>query len=105
MLIHDFLFNSEVSLYVCFFRQLHGSKYRRIIIIFESDFDFDFSDCCPHFYGDMLKTQRFGRYILQPSSDTPCLSEYRDDSIWEIIFKIWLLFKQDVQELIKILFK
>ena len=29
----------------------------------------------------------------------PCLSEYRNDSTGEIIFKVWLLIKQGIQEL------
>ena len=32
------------------------------------------------------------------SSGFPWLSEYRNDSTWEIIFKVWLLIKQDIQE-------
>ena len=34
-----------------------------------------------------LFSQRFGRWILWPSSGFPCLSGIRNDSIWEIISK------------------
>ena len=43
-------------------------------------------------------TQRFGRCILRPSSGVPCLCGYGNDLTGEIIFKVWLLIKQDVQE-------
>ena len=46
-----------------------------------------------------VETQRFGHCILWPSLGVPCLSEYRNDSTWEIIFKVWLLIKQGVQKL------
>ena len=39
--------------------------------------------------------QCFGHCILQPSSGVPCLSGHRNDSTWEIIFKVWLLKKND----------
>ena len=44
-------------------------------------------------------SQYFDRSILRISSGAPCLSGHRNDSTWEIIFKIWLLIKQGVQEL------
>ena len=33
-------------------------------------------------------SQRFGHFILQPSSGVSCLSGHRNDSTWEIIFKV-----------------
>ena len=47
----------------------------------------------------MFFSQCFRRYILWPSLGVPCLSGHTNDSIWEIIFKVWLLIKQSVQEL------
>ena len=47
----------------------------------------------------LVVTQRFGRCVLQPSSGDPCLSGHRNDSTWEIIFKVWLLIKQGIQKL------
>ena len=41
----------------------------------------------------------FGRSILRLSSGVPCLSGHRNDSTWKIIFKVWRLIKQYVQEL------
>ena len=42
----------------------------------------------------LVVTQCFSRCILQPFSDAPCLSGHKNDSTWEIIFKVWLLIKQ-----------
>ena len=42
-----------------------------------------------------VETQRFGRFILRPFSGVACLSGYANDSTWKIIFKIWLLVKQE----------
>ena len=50
------------------------------------------------FIGGKLK-QCFSHCILQPSSGILCLSGHRNDSAWEIIFKVWLLIKQGVQEI------
>ena len=36
----------------------------------------------------LVVTQRFGRYILRPSSGFSCLSVLRNDLTWEIIFKV-----------------
>ena len=47
----------------------------------------------------LIVTQRFGCCTLQSSSGVLCLSEYRNDSTWEIIFKVWLLIKQSIQEI------
>ena len=44
-------------------------------------------------------SQRFSRCILQPSSGVPCLSGHRNDLTWGIIFKVWLLIKQGIQEI------
>ena len=37
-------------------------------------------------------SQHFGRCILRPSSGVPCLSGHRNDSTWEIIFKVLRLY-------------
>ena len=50
-----------------------------------------------HLYWGELK-QCFGRSILWPSLGVPCFSGHRNDSTREIIFKVWLLIKQDVQK-------
>ena len=37
----------------------------------------------------LVETQCFGRCILWLSSDVPCLSGHKNDSTWEIFFKLW----------------
>ena len=39
----------------------------------------------------LVVIQGFGRCILWPSSGVPCLSGHRNNSTWEIIFKVWPL--------------
>ena len=47
----------------------------------------------------LVETQCFSCCILWPFSGLPYLSGHRNDSTWEIIFKVWLLVKQGVQEI------
>ena len=56
-----------------------------------------FSGCCPHLYCGKLE-HNDGCSILWPSSSVPCLSGHRNNSTWEIIFKVWLLIKHGVQQ-------
>ena len=47
----------------------------------------------------LVVTQCFGCCILWPCSGFPYLSGYGNNLIWEIIFKVWLLGKQGIQEI------
>ena len=47
----------------------------------------------------LVETQCFSHCILQSSSGVLCLSGHKNDSTWEIIFKVWLLIKQGIQEI------
>ena len=42
----------------------------------------------------LFATQHFNLCILRPSSCVSCLSEYRNNLTWELIFKVWLLIEQ-----------
>ena len=73
-----------------------------IIWIFEMMLDvyyfgYDFSDCYPHFYCGKLKHNVSASVF--PSLFQVSIVYQWNDSTWEIIFKVWLLIKQGVQEL------
>ena len=50
----------------------------------------------------LVEAQRFSCCILQPSSGVPCLSGYGNDSTRRIIFNVWQLIKQVLQEIVKL---